>query len=534
MPMMSISRALTWHAERDPDRVSVTDGTTALTRRELDRRSNQLARAYAELGVGQDDLVTIGLPNSTEYFVACAAAWKLGATPQPVSARLPQAELDAVLALAAPALVVGLPGGGRPSVPAGFDATAYDDGPLPDARASSWKAPTSGGSTGRPKLILSGTAAEVDPTVSAVPYIPRDGVQLVPGPLYHNGPFIYAMRGLLTGQTLVVLPRFDAERVLQAVAQHRVTWLLLVPTMMQRIWRLPEQVRTAYDLSSLELVLHLGAPCPDWLKLAWLRWLGPERIVEVYAGTESQGVTVIGGDEWLAHPGSVGRPVLGSRFRVLDEAGRDVPPGTVGEVFMMPAGGPGSTYTYRGAEPRRVDGWDSLGDLGRLDEDGYLYLADRSADLIVSGGANVYPAEVEAALDAHPAVRSSAVIGLPDDDLGERVHAIVDVADAEVTAAELLAHVREQLVRYKVPRSVELVREPLRDEAGKVRRSALRAERRTPGAHIAGAADRSVRVTSGRPLRTPAMPVASAQTKTRISGMKMTAKMPPSAPRKPR
>ncbi|MDT7539114.1 MAG: bile acid-coenzyme ligase [Actinomycetota bacterium] len=474
---MSIGRAFAWHAQTDPDRPSVADSGTTITRRELDLASNRLARAYAGLGVGADDLVTIGLPNSVEYLVACAAIWKLGATPQPVSAKLPPAELAAVVGLADPPLLIGLELPGRRSVPAGFDASGYDDGPLPDAVAASWKAPTSGGSTGRPKLILSGIRGEVDPTAAGVPYIPRDGVQLVPGPLYHNGPFIYSMRGLLSGQSLVVMERFDAERVLQLVEQHRVTWMLLVPTMMQRIWRLPEAVRSSYDVSSLEMILHLGAPCPVWLKRAWIEWLGPDRVVELYAGTESQGVTVIGGGEWLQRPGSVGRPVLGSRFRVLDEQGRDVPAGTVGEIFMMPADGPGTTYTYRGAEARGIDGWESLGDLGHLDDDGYLYLADRSADLILSGGANVYPAEVEAALDAHPAVRSSAVFGLPDDDLGERVHAVVDVAGADVSADDLLAHVSQHLVRYKVPRSIELVHELLRDDSGKLRRSALRADR---------------------------------------------------------
>ena len=474
---MSIGRALTWLADQDPDRPSVTDSTASVTRRELDLRSNQLARAYAELGVGQDDLVTIGLPNGIDFYLACAAVWKLGATPQPVSARLPTAELEALIALADPALVVGLDQSSRPWVAGGLEVEAYDDGPLPDAWAASWKAPTSGGSTGRPKLILSGTPAQVDPTQAAVPYMPRDGVQLVPGPLFHNGPFIYSVRGLLSGHSLVVMERFDAERALSLVQQHHVTWMLLVPTMMQRIWRLPEDVRTSYDVSSIEQVLHLGAPCPEWLKRAWLDWLGPERVLEVYAGTESQGVTVIDGREWLDHPGSVGRPALGSQFRILDAAGDRVPAGTVGEVFMLPAGGQGSTYSYRGAEPRSIEGWESLGDLGRLDDDGYLYLADRSADLILSGGANIYPAEVEAVLDAHPAVRSSAVFGLPDDDLGERVHAVVDVGDAEVTAAELLTHVTGQLVRYKVPRAIEVVHEPLRDDAGKLRRSALRAAR---------------------------------------------------------
>lgn len=480
MATMSIGRALSWHAERDPDRVSVRDATTSMTRRELDLRSNRLARAYAERGVGRDDLVTIGLPNSVEYVVACAALWKLGATPQPVSARLPAAELAAVVELADPALLVGLAGlagSERPWVPAGFDAAGYDDAPLPDVVGSCWKAPTSGGSTGRPKLILSGAGGAVDPTVAAVPYIPRDGVQLVPGPLYHNGPFVYAMRGLLSGQSLVVMEHFDAERVLELVERHRITWMLLVPTMMHRIWRLPEQVRNGYELTSLEMVLHLGAPCPPDLKRAWLSWLGPDRVLELYAGTEAQAVTVIDGPTWLQRPGSVGRPALGSQVRILDEAGQPMPVGSVGEVYMMPEGGPGSTYRYRGAEPRSVQGWESLGDLGRLDEDGYLYLADRRADLILSGGANVYPAEVEAALDGHPAVRSSVVFGLPDPDLGERVHAIVDIADGDVSVEDLLAFVGGRLVRYKVPRTVEITREPLRDDAGKVRRSGLRATR---------------------------------------------------------
>ncbi|MDT7545100.1 MAG: bile acid-coenzyme ligase, partial [Actinomycetota bacterium] len=189
---MSIGRALAWHADQEPNRPSVTDDVHTLTRRELDHESNWLAHAYADLGVQRDDLVTVGLPNGVDYFVACAAIWKLGATPQPVSARLPPAELAAVVELADPALLVGIDLPGRPSVPAGFDANGYDHGPLPDVTASSWKAPTSGGSTGRPKVILSGTAGEVDPTVAAVPYIPRDGIQLVPGPLYHNGPFIYS------------------------------------------------------------------------------------------------------------------------------------------------------------------------------------------------------------------------------------------------------------------------------------------------------------------------------------------------------
>lgn len=465
---VSISRAISRLAELDPDRPAVTADDRVLSRRELDLRTNRLARTYARLGVRRGDMVTVALPNGAAFVEACVAIWKLGATPQPISARLPEAERDAVVELAKPALVVGLH-----EVP---DIDLPSD-PLPDVVSAEWKAPTSGGSTGRPKLIVARTPGVVDPRVAPVPYMQPEDVQLVAGPLYHNGPFIYAMRGLFAGHHLVVMTRFDAGHALALIERHRVSWTMLVPTMMSRIWRLPDEVRYGTDLSSLRMLLHLAAPCPRWLKRAYIDWLGPDRVWELYAGTEATGVTLISGREWLAHPGSVGRAALGSQVRVLDDDGADLPPGEVGEVFMMPAAGPGATYRYVGAEPRRTpDGWESLGDMGWLDEEGYLYLADRRSDLIISGGANVYPAEVEAAIESHPSVRSVAVIGLPDDDLGERVHAVVEAA-APVTGDDLRLHLSSRLVRYKVPRSFEFVTEPVRDDAGKVRRSALRAER---------------------------------------------------------
>ena len=225
------------------------------------------------------------------------------------------------------------------------------------------------------------------------------------------------------------------------------------------------------------MVFHLAAPCPDWLKRAWIEWLGPEKIWELYAGTEAQAVTVIKGDEWLEHPGSVGRPIVGE-MKILDEAGNELPPGEQGEVYMRAPEGV-TTYRYIGADARATDdGWESLGDMGWMDADGYLYLGDRSADMILAGGANVYPAEIEAALDEHPAIGSSCVIGIPDDDLGNRIHAIVQNTSS-VTDDELRAHLADRLVRYKIPRTYEYVTEPLRDDAGKVRRSALRAERLT-------------------------------------------------------
>jgi bile acid-coenzyme A ligase len=476
MATMSIGAAIHWLAEQEPDRVAITHEQRCITRRELDLRSNRLARAYEAHGVERDSFVTIALPNGIEFYEACVAAWKLGATPQPISAKLPRLERKAIIELCQPALVVGAQAEDVPqvqSLPQGFiPPPGLSDAPLPDRIATCWKAPTSGGSTGRPKIIVAKQPGSTDPERSAMKL-----TQLVPGPLYHNGPFIFSMNSLFAGGTLVVMSRFDAEEALSLIERHRVQYVMLVPTMMHRIWRLGEPLRSRYDLSSLERILHLGAPCPAWLKEAFITWLGPERVFELYAGTEAQGLTTISGNEWLDHRGSVGRAQSGSEIKILDSEGNELQARRVGEVYMRPPGGPGSTYRYIGAEPRSRDGWESLGDMGYLDEDGYLYLADRQTDMILSGGANIYPAEVEAAIDAHPLVRSSAAIGLPDDDLGQGVHAIVDIADCELDAEALRAHLYDHLARYKIPRTFEFVREPLRDDAGKVRRSALRQQR---------------------------------------------------------
>jgi bile acid-coenzyme A ligase len=245
--------------------------------------------------------------------------------------------------------------------------------------------------------------------------------------------------------------------------------------MMQRIWRLPDDVRTAVDVSSLRIVYHLAAPCPAWLKQAWIDWLGPDAIWEMYGGTEAQAATVISGSEWIDHQGSVGRPVLGEMV-IRGDDGAAVEVGEVGEVWMRSADSDEATYRYVGATAKERDGWESLGDHGWMDSDGYLYLTGRETDMILVGGANVYPAEIEAALDEHPAVRSSCVIGLPHDDLGSTLHAIVELKeDADDDA--LLDFLKARLARYKLPRAFERVDVPLRDDAGKVRRSTLRDER---------------------------------------------------------
>lgn len=481
MSIIPLSRILAHWAAVQPDRVAVDHHGDQRAWAEIDARTNRLARAYEQLGVKADDFVTIALPNGVEFFEACFATWKLGATPQPISSRLPKFERDQIVELGKPSLVVGCTAGEyapTPSIPEGFTPDdSLSDAPLDERIATSFKAMTSGGSTGRPKLIVSKSPAAWDPEVPFLE-IPQQGVMLVPGPLYHNGPFLWAMIALFKGCTVVVTTRFDAEETLQLIERTKTDVVYLVPTMMRRIWALPEETRAQYDVSSLKALWHLAAPCPAWLKECFIEWLGAEVIWELYGGTEGQGSTTIRGDEWLTHRGSVGKPVPTCEMKIVGEDGQTLPPGEIGEVFLRPLEGPATSYRYIGAEAKIIDGgWESLGDMGWMDAEGYLYLTDRLSDMILSGGANIYPAEVEAALDAFPGVRSSAVIGLPDDDLGNRLHAIIDRPEGPADENAILAHLAEHLVRYKIPRSFEYVAEPLRDDAGKVRRKTLREER---------------------------------------------------------
>jgi len=477
--IISIAARIAELAQEKPNAPALTFENDTYTWDAFHRRTNRMAHALEARGVKLGDFVTIGLPNSAGFIEACVAAWKIGATPQPVSYRLPLNELEAIVDLAKPALVVAKPGMDGPWLRVDAQdllAESKDQSVLPDRTAPIWKAPTSGGSTGRPKLILSGQAGVwTRVTPGGYRTHPHD-VMVMPGPMYHNGPFTAAFGGLYQGAHLVLMPRFDAEGVLGTVARHKASWLYLVPTMMSRIWRLPDEVKAKYDLSSLRTVWHLAAPCPPWLKEEFINWLGPDVIMELYAGTEAQAVTIISGAEWLAHRGSVGKVAFGE-MKAFDENGKELPPRETGEVYMRRPEGAPASYKYLGASARVLPGgWESLGDIGWFDEDGYLYLADRRTDMILVGGSNVYPAEIEAALEEHPLVQSSCVIGLPDEDMGNSVHAIVQPRDG-LTEADLRAHMAGALVTYKQPRSYEFIDTPLRDDAGKVRRTQLRDER---------------------------------------------------------
>lgn len=473
--------ALCFHVDRDPDAPAVTLGQETLTRAELHALSDRYAATLRDLGVQQDDLVTVCLPNGPEHHAVSFAIWKLGGTPSPVSHRLPAHELEAIVALSRPRLVVAMEGlevaAAEVVRPAQLGAADFG-GPPPRGLAAKYlKATTSGGSTGRPKVIVDHQPATIDPLAPWLG-LEVDDVVLHPSPLYHNAPFLHTNLALCWGCHVIEMSRFDALEWLQLVETHRVRWAYLVPTMMSRILALPNEVRLRYDVSSLEFVVHMAAMCPIWVKARWIEWLGPEVIWDVYGGTEGIGGTAINGTEWLEKRGSVGRLWIGKDLQVLGPDGQPLPPGEVGEVRFTPPNGP-PRYHYLGAEPAAAGRSDTYGDLGWLDDDGYLFLADRRTDMITVGGANVYPAEVEAVLDSHPDVLSSLVVGLPDDDLGHRLHAIVQLRpDVEAPpAAELATFLKAQLVSYKRPRTAEFVSHPLRDDAGKARRLAYRDER---------------------------------------------------------
>jgi len=297
-------------------------------------------------------------------------------------------------------------------------------------------------------------------------------VYLCPAPLYHSAPVGWSLVTQRHGGTVVVMERFDALECLRAIEEHRVTHAQFVPTQFVRMLKLPEERRRAFDLSSLRVVVHAAAPCPVEVKRAMIDWLGP-KVFEYYAGSESNGMTTIGSVDWLSHPGSVGRASMGT-VHILGADGEELPPGEVGTIYFADGG----TFSYyndpaKTAAAHNERGWSTLGDLGRLDADGYLYLADRRTDLIISGGVNIYPAEVEAALITHPSVVDVAVIGLPDPELGQKVVAVVQPA-GEPDPAELITHCRAGLAHFKCPKEIRFTAELPRLPTGKLLRRVVR------------------------------------------------------------
>jgi bile acid-coenzyme A ligase len=358
-------------------------------------------------------------------------------------------------------------------------ATAADEVvPRPDVTAPQTHGICSSGSTGTPKVIVIDKPGEWDrippePIPGGWIDIPRPQKILVPAPLYHTNGFA-TLPLLLAGDQLLLLQKFDPARIIDLIERHRVSTFTATPTMLQRIADLPGV--DDRDLSSLVWVLQGAAAISPSLVHRWIELIGAERLFFAYGMTEGLGLAAMRADEWLTHPGSVGRGYRETEIRILDDERRDLPPGEVGEIFLRwPSGG---LYHYLGGAVRLAvtdDGFASAGDLGYLDEDGFLFIADRRSDLIITGGANVFPAEVEAALSDHPKIADVVVVGLKDEDWGRRVHAIIAPADPAdpPTFDEVKEYTKSRLLPYKVPKSIEIVDAIPRSEAMKVNRGRL-------------------------------------------------------------
>ena len=472
----------------------------------MDRGSLRAARLFRESGLQIGDGVALFLENHSRFFELCWAAQRSGLYYTPISTQLSAAEVDyivgdcgaklfvtsAALAGEAAQLASLMPGVGRrlmlDGVVPGYEALE----PLAEEHTASVLSDQtagqsmlySSGTTGRPKGVRRPLSEEAmtapHPLLEAVPKlysIDENTTYLSPAPLYHAAPIGFNMSVQMHGGTCVIMKKFDAEALLQFIQEHQITHANMVPTMFVRLRKLPEAVRRQYDLSSLKVVIHGAAPCPVEVKEQMIDWWGPV-LEEYYSASEGNLFCFIDSHDWLAHKGSVGKSVMGP-LHILDEAGNELPPGEPGEIWSSYA----TDFAYHNdpektARVRNERGWTTLGDIGYLDDEGYLYLTDRKAFTIISGGVNVYPQEAEGVLILHPKVVDVAVIGVPDEEMGEAVKAVVQPvsmagASAELES-ELIAFCRDRLVHFKCPRSVDFIEALPRHETGKLYKRLLK------------------------------------------------------------
>ncbi len=498
-----------WYiAEDHPDHPAIVaspSGTT-LTFGELAARAHQLVHGLRSRGVGTGDIVAYALPNDVDMLVWQLAAQESGLSSIALNPALSSAEVRAIVDHSgAKAIAIG-PGATdrvdemtgarslqlRVAVGCAIDGfVAVDDlvadqpDTRPDDRVFGGPISYSSGTTGKPKAIWRPYPARDPAAVAdesklfgrAFQFLPMEGCHLVTAGMHHGGCQGFYQGALNVGQTLAIMGRFEAERTLAMIDAFGVTTSYMVPTQFVRLLRLPTDVRAKYDLSSLQVVVHSAAPCPLEVKKTMLEWWGPV-IWETYGGMEGA-ATIAKPHRWLERPGTVGRAVRGMTVTILDKDGNPIPAGEVGHIYLQ-SRGPRFEYandpaltasTYRG------DAF-TLGDMGYLDEDGYLYVSDRAKDLIISGGVNIYPADVEGVLANHPAVGDVAVIGVPDDEWGEQVKAVVELTDGVAASQELgdelIAFCREHLAGYKCPRSVDFTDRLPRTETGKLYKRNLR------------------------------------------------------------
>lgn len=494
------------HALLSPDKpviVMTGDGRT-VTFGELEARANQTAHFYRSLGLRRGDAMAILMENSPEYFDLVWGAQRSGLYYVAISTKLTTGEIEYILKdSGAKALFVspglaehGVAGAAEAGVPAyaasgdipglprfetaraGFPATPIaDESPGADMLYSS-------GTTGRPKGVRRDLPeGPIDAPTSlgmltqALYGLGGESRYLSPAPLYHAAPLRWTMAVQGFGGTTFIMDRFDPESYLAAVETHRIRESQLVPTMFVRMLKLPEEVRRRYDVSSLRMAVHAAAPCPVEVKKAMMAWWGPV-LHEYYAGTEGNGFCSVGPQEWLAKPGTVGKALLGE-LKICNENGDVVGPREEGVIYF--AGGPEFHYhnaPEKTAESRNRHGWSTLGDVGYVDEDGYLFLTDRKAFMIISGGVNIYPQEVEDLLVTHPKVADAAVFGIPNEDFGEEVKAAIQLMDPSLAGPEmeqeLLAYCRQRLSPIKCPRSIDFHAELPRHPTGKLYKRLLR------------------------------------------------------------
>lgn len=497
------------HAKADPHRVAyimAASGET-VTYGELDARSNQGAHLFRSLGIHPGDAIAIFMDNSPRYYEVLWAAQRSGIRFTCVSSKLTVGEVEYIVrdsgskALIVSAAVADVALELAPLIP---DVKLFmvdgAQGPFQSYEAARASMPTtpihtesagapmlySSGTTGRPKGVKRAATPEPQPidAPNALGLIGQalfgyepDMVYLSPAPLYHAAPLGWSMAVQALGGTVILMERFNEEKALEYIEKYKVTCAQWVPTHFVRMLKLPEAVRKRYDVSSLKKVFHAAAPCPIPVKEAMIDWWGPI-IQEYYAGTEGNGFCVITSEEWLNKKGSVGRSMT-AELKICDEDGNEVPPRTEGAVYF--AGGAEFEYhndPAKTAESRNKHGWTTLGDVGWVDEDGYLFLTDRKSFMIISGGVNIYPQEIENLLIGHPKVADVAVVGAPHEEMGEEVVAVVQPADwadaGPELAAELKAYARANLSHVKTPRRIDFMEELPRHATGKLYKRLIR------------------------------------------------------------
>ncbi len=479
---------------------------TVITFEDLEARANRLAHRFRQAGLREGDTVAILMENNEHIHAVMWAARRSGLYYVPINTHLTAAEAAYIIDNSNAKAIIGsaplrgtcvglaehLPGGlpGLLMI-AGGDSSGWER--YPECVADQPDTPIedeiegdllqySSGTTGRPKGIKRElphvSPAEAPGMMSALVgfWMDPDAVYLSPAPLYHTAPSVWSMNVQAGGITTVVMEKFDAEGCLDAIQRHRVTHAQFVPAMFVRMLKLPQDVRDSYDLSSLKRVMHAAAPCPVEIKKQMMDWWGPI-IDEYYASSEAIGSTLITAEDWLAHPGSVGKPMLGG-VHIVGEDGTEQPPGQAGEIYFE--GGYSFEYLNdptKTAESRGKHGWVTVGDVGYLDDEGYLYLTDRRHHMIISGGVNIYPQEAENLLVTHPKVLDAAVFGVPDDEMGQRVMAAVQtVEEADATdqfGDELMAWLRDHLSHFKCPRSIAFEAQLPRTDTGKLYKNGL-------------------------------------------------------------